>query len=64
VIVSLWNVNDRATAELMSGLYRGMLRSGKSPSAALREAQLEMRNQKRWESPYYWAAFVQHGEWR
>jgi CHAT domain-containing protein len=48
----------------MSNLYRRMLRGGKSPSAALREAQLEIRKQKEWKSPYYWAAFVQHGEWR
>jgi CHAT domain-containing protein len=64
VVVSLWNVNDRATAGLMSSLYRGMLRDGKRPPAALREAQLEVRKQKQWESPYYWAAFVQHGEWK
>jgi CHAT domain-containing protein len=64
VIVSLWNVNDRATAELMTNLYRSMLREGKRPAAALRQAQLEMRKQKQWESPYYWAAFVEHGEWR
>jgi CHAT domain-containing protein/tetratricopeptide (TPR) repeat protein len=64
VVVSLWSVNDRATADLMAALYRGMLRQGKTPSAALRAAQLELRKQKRWESPYYWAAFVQHGEWR
>jgi CHAT domain-containing protein len=64
VVVSLWNVNDRATADLMTVLYRGMLREGKTPTAALREAQLELRKQKRWESPYYWAAFVQHGEWK
>jgi CHAT domain-containing protein len=64
VVVSLWNVNDRATAELMAAFYRGVLREGKRPVAALREAQLELRKQKQWESPYYWAAFVQHGEWR
>ena len=64
VVVSLWSVNDRATADLMAGLYRRMLRDGHRPSAALREAQLEMRKQKRWQSPYYWAAFVQMGEWR
>jgi CHAT domain-containing protein len=64
VVVSLWNVNDRATAELMAALYRSMLRDGKRPSAALREAQLELRKQERWESPYYWAAFVEHGEWQ
>jgi CHAT domain-containing protein len=64
VVVSLWNVNDRATAELMAGFYRRMLRQSKRPAAALREAQLELRKQQRWASPYYWAAFVQHGEWR
>ncbi len=64
VIVSLWNVNDRATAELMATFYEKLLRHGKRPSAALREAQLELRKQKRWESPYYWAAFVQQGDWR
>jgi CHAT domain-containing protein len=64
LIVSLWNVNDRATADLMADLYRGMLRRGLSASAALREAQLQMRRQKKWESPYYWAAFVQQGEWK
>jgi CHAT domain-containing protein/Tfp pilus assembly protein PilF len=64
VVVSLWNVNDRATAELMAGFYRGMLREGKRPAAALREAQLQLSGQKQWASPYYWAAFVQHGEWK
>jgi CHAT domain-containing protein len=63
VIVSLWNINDRATANLMAELYRGILRGGMRPSAALRAAQLELRRQKRWESPYYWASFVQHGDW-
>jgi CHAT domain-containing protein/Tfp pilus assembly protein PilF len=64
VIVSLWNVNDEATAELMAAFYRGLLRDGRTPAAALRAAQMELRARKRWESPYYWAAFVQQGEWR
>jgi CHAT domain-containing protein len=64
VIASLWNVNDRATASLMADLYRGMLRAGMPPAAALRAAQLDLRKQKRWESPYYWAAFVQYGDFR
>ena len=64
VIVSLWNVNDQATSELMADFYKKLLRGGKRPSEALREAQVELRKQKRWESPYYWAAFVQHGDWQ
>lgn len=64
VVVSLWNVSDKGTADLMSRLYRGMLRDGLRPTAALRAAQLELRKQRQWRSPYYWAAFVQQGEWR
>ncbi len=64
VVVSLWSVNDKATAELMARFYRGMLRENKSPAAALRTAQMEMSRQKQWQSPYYWAAFVLEGEWK
>jgi CHAT domain-containing protein/tetratricopeptide (TPR) repeat protein len=64
VVVSLWNVNDKATAALMQRLYNGMLRSNKTPAAALRAAQIEMLRTKQWESPYYWAPFVMQGEWR
>jgi CHAT domain-containing protein len=64
VVVSLWNVNDKATAELMARFYRGMLKENKTPAAALRTAQMEMSRQKQWQSPYYWAAFVLQGEWK
>lgn len=63
VIVSLWNVNDKATAALMQRLYTGMLRSGKTPAAALRAAQIEMLRTRQWQSPYFWAPFVMQGEW-
>jgi CHAT domain-containing protein/tetratricopeptide (TPR) repeat protein len=64
VVVSLWNVNDKATASLMQHLYTGMLRNNKTPAAALRAAQIEMLRTAQWQSPYYWAAFVMEGEWR
>lgn len=64
VIVSLWNVNDKATAGLMQHLYTGVLRNQKSPSAALRDAQIRMLRMNQWQSPYYWAGFVMQGEWR
>jgi CHAT domain-containing protein/uncharacterized protein HemY len=63
VIVSLWNVNDKATATLMQRLYVGMLRSGKTPAEALRAAQIEMLRTRQWQSPYFWAPFVMQGEW-
>lgn len=34
------------------------------PAAALRAAQLSMRNDPKWKNPYYWAAFTLQGEWR
>jgi CHAT domain-containing protein/tetratricopeptide (TPR) repeat protein len=64
VVVSLWNVNDKATADLMTKFYEKMLRQGARPAAALRAAQVEMWKQKQWQSPYYWAAFTMQGEWR
>ena len=64
VVVSLWSVNDRATAELMTKFYEKMLKQGERPAAALRAAQVEMWKQKQWQSPYYWAAFTLQGEWR
>ncbi len=63
VVVSLWSVDDEATAELMVRFYRGVMK-GKPPAQALRTAQLEMWKGRRWQAPYYWAAFVLHGEWR
>jgi len=64
VIASLWNVQDRATAELMKRFYQGMLRDGLRPAAALRAAQLQMWQTRRWQLPYYWASFVLQGEWK
>lgn len=64
VVVSLWNVNDRATSELMARFYQKMLKEGERPAAALRSAQVEMWRQRQWQSPYYWAAFVLQGEWK
>ena len=64
VVVSLWNVNDKATADLMTKFYEKMLKQGERPAAAFRAAQVEMWKQKQWQSPYYWAAFTMQGEWR
>jgi CHAT domain-containing protein/Tfp pilus assembly protein PilF len=64
VIGSLWEVSDRATAELMKAFYAGMLQRHLRPAAALRAAQLELARDPRWSSPYYWAGFVLQGDWR
>lgn len=35
-----------------------------SPAKALQSARNQMRSSKRWQSPYFWAAFVIQGEYR
>lgn len=59
VIASLWNVNDEATAALMTTFYDN-LRQGVGKAEALRQAQLSLRES--YPHPFYWAAFVLTGE--
>jgi len=64
--VSLWEIDDTATAEFMWNVYRKVIREGKTFRDAYREVKEEFRNgiivsrNKRvdWSHPYYWAAFV------
>ncbi len=63
IVASLWQVSDRATSELMKHFYEGVLQQGLRPAAALRAAQIAIRREKRWTSPYYWAAFTLQGDW-
>ena len=58
LIVSLWAVNDRSTAELMREMYR-QLRAGTPKREALRAAQLAIKDA--YGHPYYWAPFVLMG---
>lgn len=54
VAVSLWDVNDEATAALMEKFYKGMPVGEKlTPAAAFREAQIETIKDKRWQNPYF-----------
>lgn len=61
VLVSLWDVDDRATAELMIAFYQSLLAEGLRPGAALRAAQLKIRALPQLHLPYYWAAFELQG---
>jgi CHAT domain-containing protein len=62
VLVSLWKVDDRASARLMGRIYEGIFREKLSPAAALRKAQLSVRQDPGFNDPFFWAAFVLHGE--
>lgn len=60
-LASLWLVNDRATAELMSSFYQE-LTTGISKGEALRKAQLKLLHGK-YTHPRFWAAFILLGNW-
>jgi CHAT domain-containing protein/tetratricopeptide (TPR) repeat protein len=64
IVVSLWPVEDKTTAVLMTNFYQAMLKEGVAPAAALRRAKLMMYQQRVGQSPYYWSAFIIQGEFR
>jgi CHAT domain-containing protein len=61
-VMSLWAVSDRATRELMVSYYRG-LKQRQGRGEALRQVQLTMLKEAKRRHPYYWASFIQSGEW-
>src|SRR6266540_1221139 len=62
LVMSLWAVSDKATRELMVAYY-GRLKQGQGRGEALRRVQLEMLKNMNRRHPYYWASFIQSGEW-
>ena len=57
VVVSLWAVDDSATAQLMENFYQALLK-GKNTATALWKAQQKLRSEPRYRHPAYWAGFV------
>ncbi len=65
VVMSLWSVDDRATAQLMTHFYRG-LGEERPPHEALRQAKLQLLDGDNpvWAHPYYWAGWSAVGNGR
>jgi CHAT domain-containing protein/tetratricopeptide (TPR) repeat protein len=61
VVVSLWQVDDASTPDLMAGFYRHLDQDA-DKTESLRLAKLEMIRQGRFSHPYYWAPFILIGE--
>ena len=74
-LATLWAVNDQSTAMLVTEFYRnlvgvateeGIPQSGqlpKSKAQALRQSQLALLQDPKYEHPFYWAPFVLVGNW-
>lgn len=61
LVMSLWQVDDLATRDLMTRFYKKLER-GEGRSAALRSAQLETLAKPAQRHPFYWAAFQPTGD--
>ncbi len=59
IMMSLWKVDDLATAQLMSTFYTELMK-GKTKIQAFRTAQLQVK--ANYKNPMYWGAFVMIGE--
>lgn len=61
LVMTLWQVDDAATKELMAGYYT-KLAKGRPRSSALRDIQLEIAAREQYSHPYYWASFLPAGD--
>jgi CHAT domain-containing protein/Tfp pilus assembly protein PilF len=61
-VMSLWTVLDEKAEDLILPYYRA-LRRGEGRSEALRRVQLRMLRSRELRHPFYWAAFIESGEW-
>jgi CHAT domain-containing protein len=62
LVMSLWPVSDYIARDAMIGYYT-RLRAGLGRGDALRQAKLAIRKHPARRHPYYWAGFIQSGEW-
>jgi CHAT domain-containing protein/predicted negative regulator of RcsB-dependent stress response len=59
LLLSLWDVHDRSTAELMQSFYRGYMESN-NMAVSLQSAMRQLRQEN--PHPYFWAPFVLVGQ--
>lgn len=62
LVMSLWSVSDYVTRQLMTNYYKN-LKQGNGRGESLRQVQLEMLKKNGREHPFFWASFIQSGEW-
>ena len=61
-VMSLWPVSDYIARETMVAYYAG-LGAGAGRGVGLRQAKLAMLRRQNRQHPFYWASFIQSGEW-
>lgn len=61
-VMSLWRVDAHMTTNLMIAYYK-RLKLGQGRGEALRQVKMEILREQGTQHPYYWASFIQTGEW-
>ena len=59
VLLSLWNVNTKSSSELNQGIFRNS--NNMYFTEALRNSIINIKNQKEFSHPYYWAPYIYLG---
>ncbi|HEY7405177.1 MAG TPA: CHAT domain-containing protein [Candidatus Angelobacter sp.] len=62
LVMSLWPVSDNVTREMMTAYYAG-LKKGLGRGESLHRAELALLKRPGRQHPFYWASFIQSGEW-
>jgi CHAT domain-containing protein len=63
-LATLWSVQDKSTADLVTEFYRVLTQNGINKAQALRQAQLSLLKNPQYQHPYYWSPFVLVGNWQ
>lgn len=62
-LATLWQVSDDSTVKLMQQFYKELTQPGMNKAMALHRAQQALLKERKYQNPYYWAAYVLVGNW-
>jgi CHAT domain-containing protein len=62
-VASLWSINDQSTTLMMSRFYTSLAFEHLTKAGALRQSQIALLQNPRYNRPYYWASYVLVGNW-
>ncbi len=62
-MASLWSIDDAATSLFMTEFYQELTKAKSEKAASLRQAQIALLTQTKYQHPYYWSPFVLLGNW-
>ena len=60
---TLWHVNDESSSILVTEFYRQLQNPSVTRAAAIRQAQMKLLNDVRYQHPAYWSPFILINNW-